>query len=95
MGRYGLKSNTYKFKQTSNGWELFEQADSRPPAGALSPPTNDPPLRSAERLPANEPRLRDVVPPPVPDDDEPKTRQSTIPSDDPETVIRPRQVPQP
>ncbi|MBC7818291.1 MAG: hypothetical protein IAG10_15500 [Planctomycetaceae bacterium] len=96
VARYGLKSTSYKFKRTSNGWELFEQADSRPTAGALSPPPTNDPVRSAERLqPADETRRKDSVPPPVPEADQPKAQEFTSPSDDPETTVRPRQVPQP
>ena len=96
VARYGLKSTSYKFKRTSNGWELFEQADSRPAAGALPPPPTNDAVRSAERLqPADETRRKDSVPPPVPEADQPKAQELTSPSDDPEAVIRPRQVPQP
>lgn len=31
-GKYSLKAAAYKFKQTSNGWELFEAARPEPPA---------------------------------------------------------------
>ncbi len=94
--RYSLKSTNYKFKRTSNGWELFEQADSRPTTGALPPPPTNDPGRSAERLQrADEIRRKDSVPPPVPGADQLKPQELTSPSDDPEAVIRPRQVPQP
>lgn len=91
FARYSLKSATYKFKPTSNGWELFEQADSRPTIGALPPPpTNDAPAKSADRPKSVNPPL-----PPVPEADEPKPQEFTSPSSNPETVVRPRQVPQP
>ena len=92
IGRYGLKSATYKFKPTARGWELFEQADSQPSVGALPPPpSNDAaPVRSADR-----PRSANPPPPPVPEADEPKPQELTSPSSEPEAVVRPRQVPQP
>ncbi len=92
FARYSLKSATYKFKPASNGWELFEQADSRPSVGALPPPpSND----AAPVKPADRPKSANPPPPPAPEADEPKRQEFTSPSDDPETVIRPRQVPQP
>lgn len=95
IARYGLKSSRYKFKQTSNGWELFEQAESRPSAGALPPPPTNDPVRPVEQpQPAGESQRKELVPPPVPEADQPKPRELTSPADDPETVIRPRQVPQ-
>lgn len=90
FARYSLKSATYKFKPTSRGWELFEQAESRPSVGALPPPpTDDAP---APAKPADRPRSANPPPPPVPDADEPKPREFTSPSNDPETVVRPRQA---
>ena len=91
IGRYSLKSATYKFKPTARGWELFEQAESRPTVGALPPPpSDDGPVKSADR-----PRLPNPPTPPVPEADEPKPLEFTGPSSEPETVVRPRQVPQP
>ncbi len=40
-GEYVLKSATYKFKQTANGWELFEAASS-PAVREPLPPADDP-----------------------------------------------------
>jgi hypothetical protein len=91
FARYSLKSATYKFKPASNGWELFEQAESRPSVGALPPPpANDSPAR-----PVSRPKSANPPPPPVPKADEPKPQEFTSPSSNPETVVRPRQVPQP
>lgn len=91
FAKYSLKSATYKFKPTSRGWELFEQADSQPAVGALPPPpSDDARVKSADRL-----RLPNPPPPPVPEADEPKPLEFTSPSSEPETVVRPRQVPQP
>ncbi len=92
IGRYSLKSATYKFKPTARGWELFEQADSQPSVGTFPPPpANDAaPVRSTDR-----PRSANPPPPPVPEADEPKSQELTSPSSEPGTVVRPRLVPQP
>ena len=86
-GEYVLKSATYKFKQTANGWELFEAANSPavreplPPAddpiGPAPKPAPDP--TTARPKPAAEaetviPKIKalKVAPAPRPADDAPK-----------------------
>ena len=93
FARYGLKSATYKFKPTANGWELFEQAESRPAPGTVPPATALPAKPVNPPQPADEPRPRDLVPPPVPDAEQPK--DLTKPSEAPETVIRSRNATKP
>lgn len=95
FARYSLKSGTYKFKTAANGWELFEQAESRPDARLLPPPPRPAKPASPPRPVDDGPRAKDGVPPPVPDADAPKPRERTGSSDNPETVIRPRTAEKP
>lgn len=85
FARYSLKSATYKFKPTDRGWELFEQADSRPPVGAPPPPPmDDPPPKPAEPPAATDPAR------PLPDPPKPKAPDAAAPENSRETIIRPR-----
>lgn len=93
FAQYGLKSATYKFKPTANGWELFEQAESGPAPSTLPPATALPAKPANPPQPADEPRPRDLVPSPVPDTEQ--SKDLTKPSDSPETVIRPRTATKP
>lgn len=90
FARYSLKPTTYKFKPAANGWELFEQANSRPDVGAL-PPLPTPPLPAQT---SNRARSNGALSP-VPEAVGPKPRDLSEPAYNPETVIQPRTVTQP